>query len=239
MRVIIRQGGVQKVYGSTGLDNRVGFWATVTEVNAKENSVRVLSDTKQEYHGIPVMSKEWVRDGDDYVTGCRNLPPVGARVFVLVPAGTIASAFVLCSGFTPGDTSTHTLWAGDDEGRARIEERVGQGGWVRQESYDTGQVDIASKDEKLLLSVSLANETASLSAWDAALEINGRDKKIVLSAWDTVLELTSDGLRIKPKNLEIASSGDIVLDAGANSVTVKAARFSVNPSAAGASLEVV
>lgn len=223
MKVIVKGSKLQKISNATGLENRIGFWATVLEVDSKENSVRVLADTKQEYYGIPVVSHEWVCDREDYVTGSRNLPPVGARVFVLVPSGTIASAFILCSGFTRGDSATHNLWGteSDSEEKARSSEKISQGGWDVAENYDSGQIDIASNDGKVSLTVDLENES------------------ILLSAWETTLEITSEGITINPKKLEIKSQGNIVFDAGSNNFTVKAAKFEVNPSAAGASLEVM
>lgn len=223
MKVVVKGSKLQKVASSTGLEHRIGFWATVLEVDSKENSVRVLADTKQEYYGIPVISKEWVCDREDYVTGSRNLPPVGSRVFVLVPSGTIASAFILCSGFTRGDSATHGLWGTDSDAdeKARSEEKISQGGWDVAENYDSGQIYIESKDKKVSLTVDLDNES------------------ILLSAWETTLEITSEGIKINPKKLEITSQGDIVFDAGSNNFTVKAAKFEVNPSAAGASLEVI
>lgn len=223
MKVIVRGDKLQKVNGSTGLENRIGFWATVLEVNSKENSVRVRADTKHEYDGIQVISDEWVCDEGDYITGSRNLPPVGARVFVLVPSGSMGSAFILCSGYTRGDTATHNLWGTDSdaEEKNRSKESISQGGWNTIENYDTGKIDIKSKDEKISLSIDVENT------------------KIELSAWDTTLEINNEGIIINPKKLEITSQGNIVFDAGANNFTIKAAKFEVNPSATGASLEVI
>lgn len=242
MKVVVHNRKHDKVDCSTGLENRIGFWATVTEVNSMENNVRVISDSKMEYIGIPVVSlDEWVCKGEEYVTGSRNLPPVGARVFVLVPAGTISSAFVLCSGYTRGDGATHALWGTDSdaEEKSRIRERVSQGGWNKQENYDTGKYTVMSKDGNLSLSIDLENQMATVSVWNSIIEVNGNDEKITLSAWDTAIEINADGVKLAPKKLEITSSGDITLDAGQNNFTIKAARFAVNPGAAGASLEVM
>lgn len=195
----------------TYLENRIGFWATVTEVNAESNTVRVISDTKQEYDGIPVVSREWVSSNDNYVTGARNLPPVGSWVFVLTPTRTITGSFVLCSGYTRGDSSNHVLFEKDKE---KISAKKTVGGWLLEENYDNGDVKIANNDETISLTLE-----------------NSEEGKITLKANETTVT-------IEKNNVSLNIKGDISLETDENLI-LKAKKIQMNPNGISSSLEVV
>ena len=193
------------------LSNRIGFWATVTEVDAESNTVRVISDTKQEYDGIPVISREWVSENDNYVTGARNLPPVGSWVFVLTPTRTITGSFVLCSGYAKGDSAKHTLFEKDKE---KISAKKTVGGWQLEENYDNGDIQIVNNDKTVTLTVE-----------------NSEDSKITLKANETTITIEKD-------NISLNIKGNVSLETDKNLV-LKAKKIQMNPSGSSASLEVV
>ena len=116
------------------LKGRIGFWALVTAVNSRNNTVTVVSDTGYELKNIPVVSGEWVTvdENKNYIPSQRNLPPVNSRVFVLTPTYTAVGAFVLCSGFSRGDENIRTLWAANEnelEDKNNCREVKTQGGF--------------------------------------------------------------------------------------------------------------
>lgn len=78
--------------------NKSGCWAYVTAIHSDSLTVDVENYNGFKFYYVPVASMEWVnKDGG---SGERNLPPVGSRVFILMPTGTIQGGFVLCSGFS-------------------------------------------------------------------------------------------------------------------------------------------
>lgn len=199
-------------------DDAIGEWGTVEEVNSKLNQVNVLTRRGLRLIGIPVFSQEWVVDKDDYVASSRNLPPVGASVFVLMPTKTATGAFVLCSGFPLCEPSLQNLFAKDDselEEKNNTKETVTQGGWDITENYNTGIVKFVSKDEKISLIVDSEN-------------------KISLKAFDCEIQITPDNVTIKPKQLKIESENDIELKCASSviytdSLTVKKSENSPIP----------
>jgi hypothetical protein len=90
----------RKVPHSPPFLNRCGSWGYVEKTYSGDNSADVFLDTGAYLKHCPVSSKEWVVPGEEYTSGERDLPPAGARVFVIMPYGnTYDGAFVLCSGF--------------------------------------------------------------------------------------------------------------------------------------------
>ena len=205
------------------LDERIGFWADVTEVNSEANTCNILSDTGFPFRNIPVATKEWITPKSvatetytdrNYTTAERNLPPVGSRVFVLTPTKTIAGAFILCSGYTYGDKETHTLFEANKEG---IRETKTQGGWTKQEFYKNGNVYLESNDSNIKLEINVADDTD-----------NSKEKKLTLSAWNTEITITEEGLSVTlPEDLTINISGDANINVDGNT-TLTTTKLSVN-----------
>lgn len=187
------------------LDNRIGFWGDVTAVNSQMNAVDVIADIGITFRNIPVMSREWVNasDGKDYVTAERDLPPIGSRVFVLTPTHTITGAFVLCSGYSKGDTDTHTLFAASDdkqEEKNAERERVTQGGWNETEDYNNGNRNFVSADGNISIAVNTAENSDK-----------EQKKEVSLIAWKNEIHVTEEGVEItipKNANLTLNVEGD-------------------------------
>lgn len=206
--------------------DRIGFWAIVSDVDSTLNRVNVISDLGISLSGIPVYSSEWVcaDDSKDYVTGSRNLPPIGARVFVLMPTHTITGAFILCSGYAPGETKTQNLIADTNKKDKfnTLKEKITQGGWNLKEDYSSGNISLLSKDEKIKIELNV--------------EENQQDKQklgIVLTAYD-------HEILINDNEIKITSKKDVTLDASGSNVSLIASKFSVKPNknSSMASLEV-
>ena len=215
------------------LKNRLGFWALVKDVNSKNNTVTVVSDTGFEYSNIPVKSDEWVTLKDNYIPSQRNLPPKNSRVFVLTPTFTAVGAFVLCSGFSRGDENIRTLWAANDnelEDKNNSRETKTQGGWDITEEYANGNYKAASNDENIVFQANPVqdddksqNKEISLNAWGNTIVIN-EDGIAVTDANNNTVEATSDGIIIKDKvdnkynTIQLSDSGISITDINGNKI---------------------
>lgn len=196
---------------SNFLDDRIGFWANVESVNSQNNTVDVTADIGILYRNIPVMSREWVNVSDekDYVTAERDLPPTGARVFVLTPTRTITGAFVLCSGFARGEEDTHTLYATSDdeqEEKNNTREKVTQGGWNETEDYANGNKNFVSADGNIKFAVNTKENSDK-----------EQKKEVSLVAWENEIHITEEGMTINiPENANLTLNIE-----GDNSLAVK------------------
>ena len=193
------------------IDNRIGFWADVTGVNSQTNRVDLITDTGIAVTGIPVYSSEWVSPKSknrDYLTASINLPPIGARVFVLMPSRTISGAFVLCSGYAYGEENTKDLFAtSKDEANKKnyIKSKITQGGWKESENYKTGNRQIESTDGNIIININPKKDSE-----------NSQEQEISLKAWNHTLTITKSEI-----TLDIGK--DINIDAGTNNITVNGA----------------
>lgn len=187
-------------------DRPIGFWGIVTKVYSNTNRVDVESSRGFIYYGIPVLSTEWVCDqNNEYVSGSRNLPPIGTRVFVLMPTYDIPGSFVLCSGYAAGENSTHNLYAKNDsdiEKYNSIKEKISVSGWNTKEYYTSGNKTLISKDENLEIKLGLEEDSE-----------NSIIEGIEINAWKNIINVTEDGIKIKDKN-------DIEIILGENGIEV-------------------
>lgn len=217
------------------LAERIGFWALVKDVNSKNNTVTVVSDTGFIYTNIPVLSSEWVTidNNKNYIPSQRNLPPKNSRVFILTPTHSATGAFVLCSGFSRGDENIRTLWAKDDnelEDKNNCRETKTQGGWDITEEYANGNYKAASNDENIIFQANPVqnddksqNKEISLTAWGNTIVIN-EDGIAVTDANNNTVEATSDGIVIKDKvdnaynTIQLSNSGITITDINGNEI---------------------
>jgi hypothetical protein len=135
---------------------RFGAWGRVYKVYSNNHTADVYLDTGVFLKQVPVSSKEWVKPGDDYTTGERDLPPENARVFVFMPYGDYDGCFVLCSGFVVTDKAQKQAFMEDE--KERIRKRVWPGNWKSEYHYETGTYDIISPDEKTRLKIDYGTE---------------------------------------------------------------------------------
>lgn len=196
------------------MKDAIGFWGNVCDVDSTINSVDVISDTGIKYTGIPVYSKEWVNkdENKDYTTGSRNLPPYGARVFVLTPTHTITGAFVLCSGYAKGDVKKQTLYAQKDKTdkdkkeKNVIEESVLMGGWKIKKVYENGNITISNSEDEIQIEIINADEnknnikkSVSINVFEHTVEIK-KDSILIEDSFSNKVETNKDTLVITDAN---------------------------------------
>jgi hypothetical protein len=194
----------------------------------------VFLDTGAYLKRCPVSSKEWVVPGEEYTSGERDLPPIGARVFVLMPYGntTYDGAFVLCSGFIV--TSKPEKEAFMEEEKEKSRKRIKPGNW--KELYDcvTSTHEIISPDEKTSMKIDygageeekehpelhlklfekttldvIDEDSANLSMFDGEFKVEhkkGDNAKITV--FDTELIIKKGEVTLKPKKTTIDVDGD-------------------------------
>lgn len=219
---------------------RIGFWADVKEIDSANNCVTVVNDQGFTLNSIPVCSSEWVSDKDKYVSGERQLPPEGARVFVLTPTKTLSGAFVLCSGYPKGEKSLQTLFAqnsNEESVKKNQYERITQGGWDIKENYEDGNISLSSNDGNIVIQINPAKndnlkqeQTVSITAYNNAFEIT-KDGIKFTDANKNSFSATSDGFSIEDKNknkITTASSGIKIEDCNKNKIETTTASVKIN-----------
>lgn len=233
----------RRIESHSKYEGRIGFWGDVTDVDSNTNSCSVINDQGLVIQGIQVASKEWVakEKNKDYASCERELPPIGARVFVLTPDGNIANAVILCSGYPILENDVQGLWANVDpsteEGQKviqklnRIGERISQGGWHKTEKYDTGNYKVESADKQISLEVNpveveddnhniVEEKKIKVSAWGNVIEFSpvedqehGITKKLSITLLGNTIEFTEDGLTLTDSN-----NNEIVMDSSGVSI---------------------
>lgn len=179
-------------------DNRIGFWGRVTFIDSENMTCSVLSDTGFEYKNIPVVTKEWISENENYISAERNLPPINAVVFVLMPTHTISGAFIFCSGYARGNDNLKTLFSEDynKEDKATIREKKTCSGWSVKENYESGNLSLLSHNENIQIKINPNDD-----------EKHNEGKQILIKAWNSEIQITEKGISIK-------TEGDSSLRAG-------------------------
>jgi phage baseplate assembly protein gpV len=217
------------------MTNRYGCWGVVQAVNSTSNSVDVYLDTGIFVGSVPVSSKEWVKvntEGQKYVSGERNLPPEDSRVFIMMPSGTIDSAFVLCSGFSIYETPhVDAFMAKDDSEKEKkdpVRQRVLPGNWKTEYNHDNGTAKVVSPDEKtsFLLDYEPSDPELHLSLFDETKidAVSGKDMKI--TCFDTVITIKDGEISINVPKSDVKVSGDASIEVSGNA-NVKATKTTV------------
>ena len=231
MKIIVRKAQQSVNKGSSTqssyMDGAFGFWGEVSAVDSTTNRVRVVASTGIEYYGLPVASNEWVNKTDNYVSGEIKLPPIGSRVFVLTPTGTIAGAFVLCSGYAAGDPSTHELYSNKNEKEKnnKIAKKRTQSGWLETEEYESGIRTFISQNKKMQIQ----------------LNPDEKENSIDIKLNDFEIKIDENGLHINnsgSSQITMKSDNDLIIDAGSNKTEIITSKFTVGKTKGNPSLEV-
>jgi hypothetical protein len=175
-----------------------GTWGRVVARNSKDHSVDLVLSEGYQVTNIPVASKEWVTLKGDSILGERDLPPVESVVFVLMPTGSIESAFVLTSCFLPIlDKHTEEFLV---EGKESEKYTVLEGKWTKKYDKTSGDMEIVGTDDDgktLMLSISKSEKKIHICDWnenDVVIDENGINIK---SASKTIIE---SGSKVVVKN---------------------------------------
>lgn len=213
MNVIVRKKAPDSPFKKeTQSYQKLGFWATVTEVNSQTYTCTVLTSNKEVIRNIPLATKEWISD-DSFE---RNLPPRGTFVFILMPDNCISNAFILCSGYPKGEPALQRLYAKDEsEQKAKDQERevITPGNWDEKEDYVSGTRTITSPDGKIEIKAILKDKAAD---------------SVVVTCFDTSITINKDGVSFNPKKVVIdTGSGEISLKTTGN-VIVDAQSVNIN-----------
>ena len=172
---------------------RLGEWGRVVGLHSGDNTVDVVLDTGLFLKHIPVTSKEWVIPGQDvekdYNSGERNLPPIAARVFIMMPSFTYGDCFVApFSGFNTIDKNASAPFMEDD--REKIKERITPSGWHVTDDYVTGSHKAVSPDGKTSLEIDYGNEE----------EPKEENPELHFVLFDNIeLSVNQDSIKIKTK----------------------------------------
>jgi hypothetical protein len=210
------QQKVQRHSSGFHSDKRIGAWGRVESVNSDDNTVDVFLDTGMYINRVPVASKEWVVFGEDvekdFNTGERDLPPVQARVFVVMPSFNFSDCFVApFSGFNNTDRNISAPFLSDN--KQKIKERITPSGWHITNDYATGSHKSISPDGETSLEIDYGTEEEPKKA----------DPELRLSIFDEVkldhkkgkscrLEVFDTEWVIEPGKATMKSSGEVAIE---------------------------
>lgn len=245
MKLILKDsnlGNVKNQSSQIPENKRYGFWGVVVDVHSKNNTVDVKQGGGLVLKGIPVAcTDEWVCEyKDNYLAGSRNLPPLNARVFVLMPTGTYEGAFVLCSGLSMYEKEHKNKFMANSDSeeydKRKTREIVKQGNWKSKYNYNNGSYEIISPDKKTSFKIDYEdkdnpnisgkifeditfniknNKEAIFSFTDKIKTEIKADEKVCTEAFGSKIEIDKDG-NIKvtgKKDNKIEIQGDINLKA--------------------------
>lgn len=262
MRLILKDsnlGNVKNQSSQIPENKRYGFWGVVVDVHSKNNTVDVKQGGGLVLKGIPVAcTDEWVCEyKDNYLAGSRNLPPLNARVFVLMPTGTYEEAFVLCSGLSMYEKEHKNKFMANSDSeeydKRKTREIVRQGNWKNKYNYNNGSYEIISPDEKTSFKIDYEdkdnpnisgkifeditfniknNKEATFKFTDKIKTEIKADEKVCTEAFGSKIEIDKDG-NIKvtgKKDNKIEIQGDINLKANSK-VNIDGSVINLNGSA--------
>lgn len=188
---------------------RIGEWARVVKARSEDCSIDVITASGAFLKHVPVASREWSAplEGGGH-SGERDLPPVNARVFVLMPSLSFSDCFALpFSGHSVIDRPAPFMDAGEEGAVERIE----PSGWRSRSDRGSGSRRIESPDGKTFLDVSYEGGAGALelSLFDDVKITVGEGKSAVIEAFDATIEIKSGSASVKTKNLKIEADGEL------------------------------
>lgn len=195
----------------------VGLWGEVLRRHSEDHTVDVRFQSGFEMARIPVASSEWSTAKTKPILGGRDLPPVGATVFALMPTGEIESAFILASMLLPlSDKQKTNFLVKDKESEALS---IVEGGW--RKTYDKAKGDLKIEDDStFILTIEKSNKKIDILDWnknEVTIDSNGIK---VVDANKNEITLGASGVSVKDKN------GNVVdLAAGGATITTTQAKI--------------
>jgi hypothetical protein len=238
----------QKIAPPSPFDRRFGEWGKVEVLHSDDNTVDIYLDFGIHLKRVPVASKEWVVSGEDaekdYNSGERDLPPVQARVFVMMPTCTYNDCFVMpFSGFSPiGQPKPYM-----EDDKEKIKERITPSGWCITDDYVTGSHKAVSPDKKTSLEIDYgtgeepeedvpgfhlslfdqikadvaADNSVTLSVFEEIEIEHVKGDSCTVKVFDTEIVIKPGEVSIKPKETTIEVDGNATIKTSGNA-TVEA-----------------
>jgi len=160
-----------------------GLWGIVVKANSDDVTVDVKLRNGIEIRRVKVRSLEWSGYNSNRGFGERDLPPVGSKVFILLPDGedVLDTAFVICS-------VVDTVWETGEKAKAELAVsskerealRITEQGWQIKRDKDTGDVVIETSDgtDKIIISLDRTNRKVKISVGTVYLEITNAQVNI-------------------------------------------------------------
>jgi len=235
---------------------RFGEWGRVEALHSDDITADVLLDSGVYLKRVPVASKEWVIIGEDaetkkdYNSGERDLPPVHASVYLIMPSATYNDCFITpFSGFSAIDQTAPYM---DDE-KEKIKERITPSGWHITDDHVTGSHKSVSPDEKTSLEIDYGNEeepkeenpelrlnlfdnikaeivaedNVSISVFDEVTIDHVKEDSCTIKVFDTEIVIKQGEVSIKPKETTIEVDGNAIIKTTGNTEIEAAGDVSV------------
>jgi len=202
----------------------LGEWGRVETAHSDDNTVDVTLASGLHLERVPVTSREWVVSGDDaekeWNSGERNLPPVNARVFVLMPNLTYDGCFVMpFSGFSTIEQTAPFL----SEGMERVGERITPSGWHVTQDQVTGSYRAVSPDKKTVIDIDYGTEAEPkenhelhLCVFDDVRVDVTAGEKATVKIFDTEIVIKPGAVVLRSKDTTIEVAGNAVLKTTGN-----------------------
>lgn len=154
-----------------------GLWGIVVKANSDDVTVDVKLRNGIEIRRVKVRSLEWSGYNSNRGFGERDLPPVGSKVFILLPDGedVLDTAFVICS-------VVDTVWETGEKAKAELAVsskerealRITEQGWKAKRDKDTGDIVIENSKtgvDKITVTISNSDGQMSVESKGAKIEI--------------------------------------------------------------------
>jgi hypothetical protein len=207
-RIAVRRG---HLYGQM-----FATWGIVTKANSDLGTVDVRFGGGLYRNNVPVISREWAgtKDGSNAV-GERDLPPVGALVFIVFTDPGLSEALVIGSALVPfsetmGDAQKQNLLV---SGKEREHKRIREKNWEETYDKDTGEYELQ-----------IAGADFHIKA-DGEIDVTGvAGKKITMIVNGATIEIADDGaINVisatgKNANVNAGSGGKVMLGGGGSPV---------------------
>jgi len=207
-------------------DDRFGAWGFVTKLHSEAHSVDVMIDLGINIPHVPVASKEWVIFGQDvdknFNSGMRDLPPVGSRVFLMMPSFSFDDCFVApFSCFNSVDKNVSFPFL--EKGQENRKEQITPSGWSEVNNYATGTYSRNSPDGRYHISVDYGTEKNPKENIEVYLNVcnelvieHFEGDKCKVKIFDTEIVIREGSVTLKPKDTTIEVDGDAILKASGN-----------------------
>jgi hypothetical protein len=190
------------------------MYARVKDRHSEDHSIDVETGRGYMVKHIPVASRGWVWEDDSGVGGVRDLPPVGAYVYVVLPEGRIENGFVLCS-FFPGKASEaikKEFLAENKESEALSEI---EGKWKRTYDKEKGDLQVED-DDSFVLIVKKSEKKIDLTDWNGNKLLIDENGAKVTDKNSNEITMDGSGVLVKDKNgnkVELAAGGATITTA--------------------------